>query len=133
GRLELRHEPAAARAAARAQVDDPVGFAHQRLVVVDGDDRVASVPELLQRLGQPLDLARMQPLARLVEHVEDATQVLRENARELEALRLAARKAPDPPRAVEVAEADGADPARSLAGLVGDAPERQVLLAWPRR
>src|SRR5690606_2706721 len=45
----LRHDLAAVHAGARAEVDDVVGRAHGLLVVLDDDERVAEVPEVVER------------------------------------------------------------------------------------
>jgi hypothetical protein len=44
GGCALEHDPAAV-VAAGAEVDDPVGVRHDRLVVLDDDDRLAGVDE----------------------------------------------------------------------------------------
>jgi hypothetical protein len=41
GRCAFEHDPAAVVAGAGAEVDDPVGVCHDRLVVLDHDDRLA--------------------------------------------------------------------------------------------
>jgi hypothetical protein len=38
-----------------AEVDDPVGVRHDRLVVRDDDDRLAGVDEPVEKAEQPLD------------------------------------------------------------------------------
>ena len=105
-RAALGHQPAAALAGARADVDDVVGAADRVLVVLDHDQRVALVAQLLQRVEQDLVVARVQADGRLVEHVADALQVAAELRREADALRLAARERRRGAVERQVAEAD---------------------------
>jgi hypothetical protein len=42
-------DPAAVVSGAGAEVDDPVGVGHNRLVVLDGDDRLAVVDEPVEQ------------------------------------------------------------------------------------
>ena len=90
GGAALGHQPAAALARARADVDDVVGGADRLLVVLDHDQGVALVAQVLERAEQDRVVARMQADRRLVEHVAHALQVAAELRREADALRLAA-------------------------------------------
>ena len=65
-----RHHPTAGVAAARAEVDDPVGARDDVHVVLDDDDGVARVDEAVQLAQQQFDVGRVQARRRLVEEVE---------------------------------------------------------------
>ena len=56
----LEDDPAAVVAGARAEVDDPVGVRHDRLVVLDDDDRLAGVDEPVEQAEQLLDVGQVQ-------------------------------------------------------------------------
>src|SRR6266545_2468403 len=56
----LEDDPAAVVAGAGAQVDDPVGVRHDRLVVLDDDDRLAGVDEPVEQAEQLLDVGEVQ-------------------------------------------------------------------------
>src|SRR5712691_11047492 len=92
-RRPLGDEAAAAVAAFRAEVDDPVGGLNDIDVVLDHHHRVAGVAQSMQHFEQQLDVVEMQACGRLVEDVQRAPGVaLRELERQLHALRLAARE-----------------------------------------
>jgi hypothetical protein len=57
----------------RTEVDDPVGVCHDRLVVLDYDDRLAGVDEPVEQAEQLLDVGEVQPAGRLVEDVSAAS------------------------------------------------------------
>ena len=67
-----------------------VGGLDERPVVLHHDDRVARVGQLPAQLGQPRDVARVEPDRRLVQDVERADQLGAELRRERDALGLAA-------------------------------------------
>ena len=58
----------AARARLGADLDEVVGGADHRLVVLDDHDRVAGVGERADDRDQPVDVAGVQADARFVEH-----------------------------------------------------------------
>jgi S-(hydroxymethyl)mycothiol dehydrogenase len=60
GGRALEHHPAAVVAGARAEVDDPVGVRHHRLVVLDDDDRLAGVDQAVEQAEQLLDVGQVQ-------------------------------------------------------------------------
>ena len=72
GGRALEDDPAAVVAGARAEVDDPVGVRHDRLVMLDNDDRLAGVDEPVQQAQQLLDIGEMQAGGRLVQDVHTA-------------------------------------------------------------
>src|SRR5262245_15610204 len=65
-RWALKHNPAAIVAGARAQVDDPVGVRHDRLVVLDHYDRLAGVDKPVEQAKQLLHVGEVQAGRRLV-------------------------------------------------------------------
>ena len=65
---------AAVVAGAGAEVDDPVGVRHDRLVVLDDDDRLAGVDEPVEQAEQLLDVGEVQAGGRLVEDVDAAVR-----------------------------------------------------------
>ena len=69
-RCALEDDPAAVVAGARAEVDDPVGVRHDRLVVLDHDHRPAGVDEPVEQAEQLLDVGEMEAGGRLVEDVD---------------------------------------------------------------
>ena len=69
-RRTLRDDAAAAVAALRAQVDDPVGFGDHVEIVLDDDHRVAGIDQPVQHADQLFDVGHVQADGRLVEHVE---------------------------------------------------------------
>ena len=98
---------APARAArARAEVDDVVGDRDHFGLVFDDEHGVALVAQQEQQFVHALDVVRMQPRRRLVEHVGHVGEARPEMADHLRALRLAARERAARPVEREVAEAD---------------------------
>ena len=100
-RLFLRHflrragddDPAAAYAAFRAEVDDPIGRLDDFGVVLDDQYRVARLDEIVQHLQEQLDVGEVQPGRWLVQQIKRAAGAfLHEFASELDSLRLAAGK-----------------------------------------
>ena len=127
----LHHDAAAVHAGPRAHLDDVVGGADRVLVVLDDDDGVADVAQALERRDHLDVVLRMEPDARLVEHVEHAHQAGADLRRQPDALRLAARERAGAAVEVEVVEADAeqqlqpaADLVEHLAAGVGAAPGR---------
>jgi hypothetical protein len=70
GGCSLEHDPAAVVAGTGSEVDDPVGVRHDRLVVLDDDDRLAGVDEPVEQAEQLLDVGQVQAGGRLVEDVD---------------------------------------------------------------
>src|SRR3954467_7250968 len=62
----LEDDPAAVLAGAGAEVDDPVGVRHHRLVVLDDDHRLAGVDQPVEQTEQLRDVGEMQARGRLV-------------------------------------------------------------------
>jgi len=73
----------------RAELDDPVGGADDLPLVLHDDDRVAVAGQGGDHLVQALDIARVQPHGRLVEHVQQAGGARVHRRGELDALPLA--------------------------------------------
>src|SRR6201996_6364410 len=88
GWCALEDDPAAVVAGAGAKVDDPVGVRHDRLVVLDDDDRLAGVHEPVEQAEQVLDVGEVEAGGRLVEDVDGA--LLGQVGGQLEPLPLAA-------------------------------------------
>jgi hypothetical protein len=59
GGCALEDDPAAVVAGAGAEVDDPVDVRHDRLVVLDDDDRLAGVDEPVEQAEQLLDVGEV--------------------------------------------------------------------------
>ena len=71
----FRHRPgeddfAAAVAAFRAQIHDPVRFGHDVEVVFDDEHGVAGVDEAMEDVDEFFDVGHVQAHCRFVEHVE---------------------------------------------------------------
>ena len=60
GGRPLEDDLAAVVPGAGAEVDDPVGVRHDRLVVLDDDDRLAVVDEPVEQAEQLLDVGEVQ-------------------------------------------------------------------------
>ena len=86
----LEDDAAALVTRAGAEIDDPVGVRHDRLVVVDDDDRLAGVDQPVEQRELPLDVGQVQAGGRLVQDVH--TALLAQVRRQLEPLALAGRK-----------------------------------------
>src|SRR5271166_3422665 len=106
----LEDDLAAVVAGAGAEVDDPVGVRHDRLVVLDDDDRLAGVDEPVQQAEQLLDVGEVQPGGRLVEDVD--TAFLRHAGGQLQPLLLAAGQRGERLAEADVAEPDVGEPAK---------------------
>ena len=112
------------RAGAGAHVDEVVGGAHHRLVVLDDEHRVAEVAQAHQGADQAVVVGGVQADRRLVADVEHAHEAGADLGREADALRLAAGERRGAAVERQVVEADldqeveaGAD---LLQDLVGD-------------
>src|SRR5712692_7612990 len=108
GGSALEDDPAAVVAGAGAQVDDPVGMRHDRLMVLDDDDRLAGVDEPVEQAEQLLDVGEVQAGGRLVEDVDAA--LLGHVGGQLEPLPLAAGQRSQRLAEAEVAEPDVGEP-----------------------
>ena len=102
----LGDEVAAARPRLRAEVDDPVGGAHHRLVVLDDEHGVAEVAQALERGDQAVVVRRVQADGRLVADVEHAHQRGADLRGQADALRLAAGEGAGAPVQRQVIDAD---------------------------
>src|SRR3954470_10487693 len=112
GGCALEDDPAAVVAGAGAEVDDPVGVRHDRLVVLDDDDRLAGVDEPVEQAEQLLDVGEMEAAGRLVENVDAA--LLPQVGGQLESLPLAAGQRRERLADGEVAQADVGEPVEDL-------------------
>ena len=101
-------------AGARAQIENVVGGENRVGIVLDDQQRVAQIAQPFQNLNQPVRVARMQPDGRLVQHVERAHQMRPQRRRQLDALRLAARKRRGQPVERQVVEAHFIEKAQPL-------------------
>ena len=111
------HDRAAVRAGPGPEVDDPVGRADHRLVVLDDQDAVAHLLEPSQAGDQPGGVARMQAGCRLVQDVADPHQPRAELGRQPRPLELAAGERVRAPVQRQVLQPDGdqvPEPARDL-------------------
>ena len=108
GGRALEDDPAAVVAGAGAEVDDPVGVRHDRLVVLDDDDRLAGVDEPVEQAEQLLDVGEVEAGGRLVEDVDAA--LLGHVGGQLEPLPLAAGQRRERLAEAEVAEPDVGEP-----------------------
>ena len=101
-----KHDGAARRAGAGAEVDDVVGDRDRLRLVLHDEHGVALVPQLQQQVVHPLDVMRVQADRGLVEDVGDVGERRAEVADHLGALRLAARQRARRPVEREVAQPD---------------------------
>jgi hypothetical protein len=114
------HQLAPLLAAPRADLDHVVGHLDRLGVVLDDEHRVAGVAQAAQQAEQPLHVARVQPHARLVEHVERVHEARPERVGEADALRLAAGERARGAVEREVAEPHVDEEAHPRARLVED-------------
>src|SRR5690348_8517614 len=80
------------RARERAKIDNVIGSLDRLLVVLDDQNCVPEIAKLVQCLEQSFIVSRMQPDRRLVEHVQDASQLRTYLCRQSDPLPLAARQ-----------------------------------------
>ncbi len=149
---------AARIAALGPQVDDPVGRAHDVEVVLDHQERVPGLDEAAERAQQLCDIVEVQTGGRLVEQEQRAARggllpgrralhgVLRQMARELQPLRLAAGERRHRLTQAQIVESDFCERREAQANLrigvkylqrlrdrevedIGDAQGREALAA----
>src|SRR5580693_8418205 len=108
GRSALEDDPATVVAGTGTEIDDPVGVRHDRLVVLDDDDRLARVDEPVEQAEKLLDVGEMEASSRLVEDV--GATLLPQVGGELEPLPLAARQRRERLTEAEVAQPDVGQP-----------------------
>ena len=130
GGCALEDDPAAVVAGAGAEVDDPVGVRHDRLVVRDDDDRLAGVDEAVEQAEQLLDVGEVQAGGRLVEDVDAA--LLGQVGGQLEPLPLAAGQRRERLAEAEVAEPDVGQLARGSCARQASSPRRRRRTPRPR-
>ena len=70
GGRALEDDPAAVVTGTGPEVDDPVGMGHDRLMVLDDENRLAGVDEPVEQAEQLLDVGEVQAARRLVEDVD---------------------------------------------------------------
>ena len=104
-RRALGDDAAAMPARPGPKIHQPIGTAHDRLVVLDHHHRVAARLQVGQGVDQPPIVAGMESDRRLVEHVADADQSRAEPGRQPHALQLAAAEAAGRPIQRQVAQA----------------------------
>ena len=121
---------AAVVAGAGAEVDDPVGVRHDRLVVLDDDHRLAGVDEPVEQAEQLLDVGEVEAAGRLVEDVDVA--LLGHVGGQLEPLPLAAGQRRERLAEAEVAEPDVGEPVEDLVRGRRAAPRRRRRTPRPR-
>ena len=97
---------AAGIARARAKIDDEIGTADGVLVVLDDEDRIAEIAEMFERAKEASIVAGVEPDARLVENVENATEARTDLRGQADALRFAAGKRRGRAVEAEIAEAN---------------------------
>ena len=136
-----RHHLAAVLAGAGAEVDQVVGGAHHRLVVLDHEHGIAEVAQPQERADEPLIVDRVQADRGLVADVEHAHERRADLRGEADALPLAAGERLRGAIEREVAEPDiqqeAQPPADLLQNLACDPPvargQRRVLAAQALR
>ena len=109
----LGHQPAAAGARARTQIDDVIGAANRVFVVFDHHQGIALGAQPLEGIQKRDVVARVQADGGFVEHVAHALQIRSELRRQSNALRLAAGEAGRGAVQLQIAEPDVAEKARS--------------------
>src|SRR6185437_15240036 len=88
-----RHDRAAFQTTLGSEIDDVIGCLDDIEIVLDHEDRVATIHQRVQNLEQHAHILEVQTRGRLVQNVESASRVpLGQLGRKLDALRLSARK-----------------------------------------
>ena len=106
GGLALVDDLAAVLTGTRTDIHQPVGLADGVLIVFDHDERIADVPQALQRVDEPLVVALVQADGRLVQHVEHAGQARADLGGQANALSLATRQRGGAAVEAQVGQAD---------------------------
>ena len=101
----------------RAHVDDAVGGDHHLGIVLDDHQRVTGIAQAVHHLDHAMDIARVQPDRRLVEHEECVDQRCAERRGQVDALDLAARQRSALTVKREVAQPDVAEKLQAGANL----------------
>jgi hypothetical protein len=70
GGCAFEDDPAAVVAGTGAEIDDPIGVRHDRLVMLDDDHRLTGVNEPVEQAKQLFDIGEVQAAGRLVEDVD---------------------------------------------------------------
>ena len=128
GHRALRHQPAAALAGARTNINDVLGMADGVHIVFHHHQGVALVAQALQGIQQDAVVARMQADSGLIEHVAHALQVAAQLRRQPDALGLAAAERGRAAVQCQVAQAHLLQKLQPAANL-GDQVARDVGLA----
>ncbi len=118
-RRAVEHDLPACAARPRAEVEDPIGGAHELRVVLDDEQRVARVAQLLEHADDAVEVARVQADARLVEHEQRVHERRAERRREVDPLHLAARQRARLAIEREITQADVAEETEP-AGYLGE-------------
>ena len=114
------HQPAALCAGLGAEVQDEIALADDLGVVLHDHHRVAEVPQALQDANQAVVVARVQPDAGLVQHVERVDEGGAEGRCQGNALDLPARQGARLPVQREVAQAHVPEIREPTADLIQD-------------
>src|SRR3954469_22332634 len=110
GGFALEDDPTTVMAGTGTQVDDPIGMRHDRLVVLDDDDRLTRVDEPVEQREQLFDVSEVQTAGRLVEDVD--VTFLGHLSRQLQPLTLAPRQRGERLAQRQVAKSDVGEPAQ---------------------
>jgi hypothetical protein len=117
---------AAVDAGGGTEIDDAVGARHELVVVLDDEQRVALRAQRLEGANELFVVARVQPDARFVEHVENAGKIGAELRGEPDALGLAAGQRLGRAVEREVAEADVREELQALLDLRHGCPAQSA-------
>ena len=66
----LEDDLTAVAAGSGAEVDDPVGVGHHRLVMGDDDHRLACIDKLVEKTEQVVDIGEMEPVTLILAEPE---------------------------------------------------------------
>jgi len=120
-------------AGARSHVDDMVGGAHHRLIVLDHEHGVTEIPEPFQCLDQAAAVGRMQADGRLITDVQHAHQARPDLSRQANALSFAARERSGGAIEGQVVESDVHQERQSRANLFEDLVADELIAVIQRR
>ena len=114
------HQPAASFSRAGTQLQHEVGPDDSGEVMLDHDYGVSGVPQPLQQVEQPIDVARVEADGWFVEHIERIDQIRTQRVGQRDPLRFAARERTSQPVQRQIAEPHVAQVLQAAVELIHD-------------
>ncbi|OIQ70807.1 hypothetical protein GALL_475780 [mine drainage metagenome] len=114
----LEHDPPAALTRSGADLDHPVGRTHELRIVLDHQQRIARILQPRQHAAQAVEVARVQPDRRFVEHEQRLRQRRAQRRRQVDALHFPPGQGARLPVEGQIAQPDVAQIAQPGAEIV---------------